>query len=58
MTPNTPTVVIGIDVGQTGVDVHMHGSDLNLRFRNTKAGRRSPRDWLRASRDVGGVRTC
>ena len=47
MTPTTPTVVAGIDVGKAGFDVHVHGSHVDRQFPNTKAGRRCLRNWLR-----------
>ena len=46
MTPPTPTVVAGIDVGKRTLDAHILDGRLDRQFDNTKPGRRALRNWL------------
>lgn len=41
-----PSIVAGIDVGKSRLDVHMLGAGLDRQFDNTKTGRRALRNWL------------
>ena len=46
MTPPTPTVVAGIDVGKAKLDAHILADGVERQFDNTKTGRRALRNWL------------
>ena len=46
MTPPTPTVVAGIDVGKAKLDAHILAGGVERQFDNTKTGRRALRNWL------------
>ena len=46
MTPPTPTVVAGIDVGKAKLDAHILAGGLDRQFNNDKCGRRALRNWL------------
>ena len=46
MTPPTPTVVAGIDVGKSKLDAHILDRSLDRQFNNDKPGRRALRNWL------------
>ena len=47
MTPPTPIVVAGIDVGKFGLDAHILPGSLQRHFNNDQPGRRALRNWLR-----------
>ena len=46
MTPPTPIVVAGIDVGKAGLDAHILAGSWQRHFANDKCGRRALRNWL------------
>jgi len=47
MTPPTPVVVAGIDVGKSGLDAYILPGSLQYHFKDDKPGRRALRKWLR-----------
>jgi len=46
MSQSTPIVVVGIDVGKSGLRAHILPGGLQRHFQNDKGGRRALRNWL------------